>query len=59
MPLHDHGLPTSPRVTENLGGGRYRLGGIRFHMPGVWQFVITVSDGTVSDSVTLDFDVAP
>ncbi len=48
MPLHDHGLPTKPRVTEELGGGDYKLDGMRFHMSGYWEIVvsITADDGT-------------
>ena len=48
MPEHDHGLPTKPRVTEELGGGDYKLDGIRFHMSGHWEIVvsITTDDGT-------------
>lgn len=48
MPEHDHGLPTRPRVTEELGGGDYRLDGVRFHMRGYWEIEVTVTteDGT-------------
>ena len=43
MPAHDHGLPTKPRVTEELGNGDYRLDGMRFHMSGSWEIVLTVT----------------
>lgn len=43
MPEHDHGLPTRPRVTEELGGGDYRLDGVRFHMRGYWEIEVTVT----------------
>jgi hypothetical protein len=43
MPEHDHGLPTQPRVTEELGGGDYRLDGLRFHMQGAWELEIAVA----------------
>ncbi len=43
MPEHDHGLPTKPRVTEELGGGDYRLEGMRFHMSGYWEIVVTIT----------------
>jgi hypothetical protein len=48
MPEHDHGLPTKPRVTQELGGGDYQLDGMRFHMSGAWEIVvsITTSSGT-------------
>jgi len=57
MPAHDHGLPTRPRVTEELGGGDYRLDGVRFHMSGHWEMVISIesdaAEGTVVVSLTL------
>ena len=57
MPVHDHGLPTRPRVTEELGGGDYRLDGVRFHMSGYWEMVISIrtdeSEGTVVVPLTL------
>jgi hypothetical protein len=57
MPAHDHGLPTQPRVTEELGGGDYRLDGVRFHMKGYWQLMVTIrragSEETVVVSLTL------
>jgi hypothetical protein len=43
MPEHDHGLPTQPRVTEELGDGDYRLDGMRFHMRGYWEIEVTVT----------------
>ncbi len=49
MPDHDHGLPTKPRVTEELGDGDYRLEGMRFHMSGYWEIVVSVTaDGKTS-----------
>lgn len=43
MPEHDHGLPTHPRVTEELGGGDYALDGMRFHMRGYWEIEVTIA----------------
>ena len=43
MPDHDHGLPTNPRVTKELGGGDYQLDGLRFHMSGYWEIIVTVT----------------
>jgi len=43
MPEHDHGLPTQPRVTEELGNGDYKLEGVRFHMRGYWEISVTVT----------------
>ena len=53
MPEHDHGLPTRPRVTADLGGGRYQVQGLRFHMAGAWFIEINIDDGQRQDSVTI------
>lgn len=53
MPSHNHGLPTRPRVTRELGGGDYQLEGLRFHMSGYWELVITVTTKTGTSTVTL------
>ncbi len=42
MPDHDHGMPTRPRVTAELGDGDYRLEGMRFHMSGYWEIRVSV-----------------
>jgi hypothetical protein len=52
MPAHGHGLPTIPEVTEELGGGRYLVEGMKFSMPGHWVLTITVEHGGKKDSVT-------
>ncbi len=53
MPAHDHGLPTRPRVTEELGGGDYRLEGLRFHMAGEWEITLRISADGESDTVVI------
>ena len=53
MPEHDHGLPTSPRVTAELGNGDYRVQGLRFHMAGDWLIEIAIDDGVRTDSVAI------
>lgn len=53
MPEHDHGLPTKPRVTEELGGGDYRLDGLRFHMRGYWEIVVSVTTASGVSTVTI------
>lgn len=51
MPAHDHGLPTRPRVTEELGQGSYRLEGMRFHMHGDWEVSIEIAADGKTDIV--------
>ncbi len=53
MPEHDHGMPTRPRVTADLGGGRYRLDGMRFHMNGDWEIVLEISANGSRDTVVI------
>ena len=53
MPAHDHGLPTQPRVTADLGGGYYRLDGVRFHMSGYWEMFVTIRSDESEDTVVI------
>ena len=57
MPEHNHGFPTAPRVTENLGDGDYLLEGMRFNMGGVWVLALEISSGGETDSVTFEFEL--
>lgn len=57
MPEHDHGLPTRPRITNNLGDGNYRLEGLRFHMAGEWLLEVTIDDGERTDSVNISLSI--
>ncbi|RVB10383.1 auxin-binding protein, partial [Mesorhizobium sp. M7A.F.Ca.CA.004.05.1.1] len=51
MPLHSHGLPTSPQATDYLGDGRYRIEGVKFTMSGWWQLHFAISATAGSDTV--------
>jgi len=53
MPEHDHGLPTRPRVTEELGDGDYRLEGLRFHMRGSWEVTLTIEASGKTDTLVM------
>ena len=57
MPEHNHGFPTAPRVTENLGEGDYLLEGMRFNMGGVWVLTLEISTGGQSDTVNFEFEL--
>ena len=57
MPEHDHGLPTAPRVTEELGEGSYRLDGVRFHMRGYWEMTFTITAGEAQDTVVIALEL--
>lgn len=57
MPEHDHGLPTAPRVTTELGGGDYRLEGMRFHMSGNWEIEIRITTDSGVSTVILPLTI--
>ena len=57
MPQHGHGLPTRPRVTKELGGGAYEIGGLRFNMGGWWELKVTITTPDGTDTVTFNLDV--
>lgn len=55
MPAHNHGLPTAPRVTKELGPGRYLLEGMKFQMGGEWEVRFLIDAGAGKETLTLDF----
>ena len=57
MPQHGHGLPTRPRVSKNLGGGRYQVDGLKFNMAGWWELKFAISNQAVRDSVTFNLEL--
>lgn len=57
MPAHDHGLPTAPRVTREMGDGEYLIEGVRFHMGGYWEITIKIDAGGTTDFVTVPLDL--
>lgn len=54
MPQHGHGLPTDPQMTGALGGGKYRIEGVKFNMGGWWEFKLAIEADGKSDSVTFN-----
>ena len=57
MPAHDHGLPTRPQVTSEPAPGRYLLEGLRFHMGGRWDLVLTIEADGLRDVVVIELDL--
>lgn len=57
MPLHNHGLPTDPRMTAELGNGRYRFEGFRFHMAGAWELLVTIDVDGRRDTVVIPLEI--
>ncbi|MDP6416642.1 MAG: FixH family protein [Gammaproteobacteria bacterium] len=57
MPDHDHGIPTLPQLTEQADAGVYSLQGIRFHMPGKWQIILSINHAGENEPVVIDFQL--
>lgn len=57
MPQHGHGLPSRPRVTRSLGGGRYQVDGVKFNMGGWWELHVDVDSPAGSDRVTFNLEI--
>jgi hypothetical protein len=54
MPAHNHGFPTEPQITENLGNGDYLIEGVRFNMTGWWEMRFEIAAGGQSDTVSFN-----
>lgn len=54
MPEHNHGLPTSPEVTAELGNGRYTVDGMKFNMSGWWVLRFRISSPAGDDDVAFN-----
>jgi hypothetical protein len=54
MPEHNHGFPTMPEVTEELGDGDYLLEGVKFSMAGWWELKLAITAGDQSDDITFN-----
>ncbi|MDH4326171.1 MAG: FixH family protein [Betaproteobacteria bacterium] len=50
MPEHRHGMNYRPSVKDR-GGGRYRVEGLLFHMPGRWEFLFELRAGGETERV--------
>ena len=48
MPGHGHGMLRQPQVDE-LGDGRYRVRGMLFHMPGLWELRTLVIETRIEE----------
>ncbi|WP_299930460.1 hypothetical protein [uncultured Pelagimonas sp.] len=44
MPAHQHGMNYVPTITD-LGAGNHQVDGLVFHMPGIWEFQVEVTQG--------------
>ena len=53
MPEHRHGMNYRPEI-QSLGGGRWRVDGLMFHMAGRWELVFEVAAGATTTRLTDD-----
>ena len=53
MPEHRHGMNYRPEI-QSLGGGRWRVEGLMFHMAGRWEMVFEVAAGAITTRLTDD-----
>ncbi len=51
MPDHRHGMNYRP-TTKSLGGGRFQVDGLMFHMPGRWDIHFDIKSGGGSVRLT-------
>lgn len=57
MPAHGHGLLASPQVSAGSAPGRYRVEGLRFHMPGHWEIKVQVNRAGKRDELVLPIEL--
>ena len=57
MPQHGHGLPTSPKVTRELGNGDHLVEGMKFNMGGWWVVKFRVDASAGVDSVIFNLSL--
>lgn len=56
MPAHQHGMNYAPDV-RNLGGRRYAVSNMVYHMPGLWELKVTVRSAADKTVYVLDMPV--
>jgi len=44
MPMHRHGFPTKPLISQHLGNGDFRIDGIKFNMAGHWELRFNITE---------------
>ena len=54
MPMHGHGLPSQPQVSEYLGEGKYLLKGLMFSMKGRWSINLDIQSQSSRDRVSFE-----
>jgi len=55
MPMHGHGLPTSPVAEKTDQAGQYRIEGLRYNMPGAWVLGFLIQHQKQQEKVLFEF----
>lgn len=55
MPAHGHGLSSQPKVTRDLGDGRFTVEGVALSMAGWWVVSVHVATPAGPDQATFNF----
>ena len=57
MPLHGHGLPSQPQVSEHTEDGKYLVKGLKFNMNGGWELAFDIQSEDQRDKVNFDIKI--
>jgi len=57
MPAHNHGMVVKPKVIKE-GANRFRVEGVKLHMPGDWEFQVEVKADGKKDLLRLPYRLA-
>lgn len=58
MPRHGHGMNYAAKV-ERLNTDTFHAGPFLFHMPGLWEFALTVKSPSGTNVLTQEIEIAP
>ena len=57
MPLHDHGMQTTPMVAAKTSKNQYQVDGMKFHMRGYWEVTVKIDTGSTKDEIVIGFNL--
>ena len=57
MPIHNHGFPTQPEMTEQVEPGLYLIEGFKFSMSGPWIILLDITVDNNTDTVAFDINM--
>ena len=57
MPLHGHGLPSQPQVSEHPEDGKYLVKGLKFNMNGDWELGFDIWSEDQRDKVNFEIKI--